>query len=410
MSFFIDNFLKKNKEYLEATIDGQDQNQQDDENVAATTNYAEDNDTQQQQDQTPATDNTTDQPDTANAAEDNTDDTNTDQNADTGGAVDDNPDADPNDIETPNPNAPDIATPDLQNPEDLEPQNTDDTGAPDTTPTDYSVDDTAPTNPTPAVDNAPAADAANTPDDAPDTTPTNYGADDADTGTADTPAADDTPTDPTGDTAATDNADPNAPADAPDTTPTDYGADDTGDAATGNNATSGDAGEGGDPNAPADAPDTTPTDYGTDDTGEGEEGADDTATDTDTNVVDPNSITAQLQDAEAKLFSDLTPQQITIRNSELKNQYVELYRTIDKSLARLSNITKLDQNIPILDFTSKKLTELKVLVNDYIINTFNTNGYLENQVNLKHFLLVLTAIDDILKHVKSPEEDVIDEE
>jgi len=73
-------------------------------------------------------------------------------------------------------------------------------------------------------------------------------------------------------------------------------------------------------------------------------------------------------------------------------------------------MTKLDKNLPILDFTSKKLTELKTLVNDYIINTYNTNGYLENQVNLKHFLLVLNAVNDILKHVKQPEEDVVNED
>ena len=73
-------------------------------------------------------------------------------------------------------------------------------------------------------------------------------------------------------------------------------------------------------------------------------------------------------------------------------------------------MTKLNKNLPILDFTSKKLTELKTLVNDYIINTYNTNGYLENQVNLKHFLLVLNAVNDILKHVKQPEEDIVNED
>ena len=401
MSFFLDDFIKRHR-LAEAAIDGQDLNDQDDENVNAPTDYGADDDA-------PVTNNpapTDNPPEGGN---------NPAPAADAGG--DDAPAQEP-DIENPNPNAPDVATPDLQNPEDLD-ADTNDDGVPDTTPTDYGADDTqpadaggdAPTNDAPEGGNNPAPATYELPDDAPDSTPTDYGADDA--GGDPAPAATDAPEG--GDAApAADDAGTNAPADAPDTTPTDYGADDTGegDPAAGDTPEGGDAGD-----APADAPDTTPTDYGADDAGGDPEAGDDPGATDDAGAADDTAaddqaggISQELRDAEAKLFSDLTPEQIVIRNNELKNQYIELYKTIDRSLSRLGNMTKLNKNLPILDFTSKKLTELKTLVNDYIINTYNTNGYLENQVNLKHFLLVLNAVNDILKHVKQPEEDIVNED
>lgn len=399
MSFFLDDFIKRHR-LAEAAIDGQDLNDQDDENVNAPTNYGADDDA------APVANNPA-------------------PTADAGG--DDTPAQEP-DIENPNPNAPDVATPDLQNPEDLD-ADTNDDGVPDTTPTDYGADDTqpvdapaetddaggnAPTDDAPEGGNNPAPAAYDLPDDAPDSTPTDYGADD-DAGGDPAQTTTDAPEGGEDAAPAADDAGANAPADAPDTTPTDYGADDTGEG----DPAAGDAPEGGDAgDAPADAPDTTPTDYGADDAGgDPEAGADDPGATDDAGAADDTAaddqaggISQELRDAEAKLFSDLTPEQIVIRNNELKNQYIELYKTIDRSLSRLGNMTKLNKNLPILDFTSKKLTELKTLVNDYIINTYNTNGYLENQVNLKHFLLVLSAVNDILKHVKQPEEDIVNED
>lgn len=410
MSFFLDDFIKRHR-LAEAAIDGQDLNDQDDGNVNAPTDYGADDDTGG--DAASAADN----PPADNQPEGG------DNPAPANAGGDDAPAQEP-DIENPNPNAPDVATPDLQNPEDLD-ADTNDDGVPDTTPTDYGADDTGDdTQPTDAGGDAPTDDAPEggdnpapatyeLPDDAPDSTPTDYGADD-DTGGDPAPAATDAPEG--GDAApAADDAGANAPADAPDTTPTDYGADDTGEG----DPAAGDAPEGGDAgDAPADAPDTTPTDYDADDVGDNPEaGGDDPGATDDAGAADDTAtddqaggISQELRDAEAKLFSDLTPEQIVIRNNELKNQYIELYKTIDRSLSRLGNMTKLDKNLPILDFTSKKLTELKTLVNDYIINTYNTNGYLENQVNLKHFLLVLNAVNDILKHVKQPEEDIVNED
>ena len=72
-------------------------------------------------------------------------------------------------------------------------------------------------------------------------------------------------------------------------------------------------------------------------------------------------------------------------------------------ITRVDNLNKKESNLDTLDFISKKLQELKTLVNDYIIKTYNTNGYLENQINLKKYLLVLEYINKMLSEINSYE-------
>ena len=72
-------------------------------------------------------------------------------------------------------------------------------------------------------------------------------------------------------------------------------------------------------------------------------------------------------------------------------------------ITRVDNLNKKESNLDTLDFISKKLQELKILVNDYIIKTYSTNGYLENQINLKKYLLVLEYINKMLSEINSYE-------
>lgn len=111
-----------------------------------------------------------------------------------------------------------------------------------------------------------------------------------------------------------------------------------------------------------------------------------------------------LKELENQLFSNLSPQQISIRNIELKTQYIELFNTIDKTITKVDMVEKTEKNLPIIDFISKKLSDLKIMVNDYIIKSFNLYGYLENQVNLQHYLVILDAIVKILEETKKYEE------
>ena len=203
---------------------------------------------------------------------------------------------------------------------------------------------------------------------------------------ADNPPADDTnydlPDDGAGqtdDTAGNDDA------------PTDYTQDDQ-PAADDAPADTGDAPAG---DAPADGGDA-PADDGTGD--QTQDGAD---TGDDANGQD--QLGTEINDLETKIFSNLSPEQISIQNTELKIQYIDLYKTIDKLVTRVDNLNKKESNLDTLDFISKKLQELKILVNDYIIKTYSTNGYLENQINLKKYLLVLEYINKMLSEINSYE-------
>lgn len=298
-------------------------------------------------------------------------------------------------------------------------------------PTDYTVDD--------QDDNPPAGDAGG--GDAPDDNaePTDYTVDDQDTG-GDEPA----PADAGG---GEDTGEPPADAGGTDAEPTDYTQDDTPDAgdAGGDNPPADDAGG----DAPADdaGGDAGTTDYTQDDTAGGDAGGDDAGTadvgggegdagatdytqddgggeegdnpeggeegqegdQTDDQAGDdqqqPTGLSDELKDLEAQLFSNLTPEQISIKDTELKMQYIDLYKAVDKVLSRVSNLNKTDENISVLDFVNKKLSETKVMLNDYIVKTYQTNSYFENQLNLKHFTLILEYINKILEGIKEKPKD-----
>lgn len=237
---------------------------------------------------------------------------------------------------------------------------------------------------------------------------TDYTQDD-DNAPADNPpaTADDNPPQ---DNPPADDAGGDAPADdaGGDAGTTDYTQDDTaGGDAGGGDAGAADAG-GGEGDAGA-------TDYTQDDGGgeegdnpeggeEGQEGdqTDDQAGD---DQQQPTGLSDELKDLEAQLFSNLTPEQISIKDTELKMQYIDLYKAVDKVLSRVSNLNKTDENISVLDFVNKKLSETKVMLNDYIVKTYQTNSYFENQLNLKHFTLILEYINKILEGIKEKPKD-----
>lgn len=182
---------------------------------------------------------------------------------------------------------------------------------------------------------------------------------------------------------------------------TDYTQDDTG--ATGDDATGDTGGE------------DQGTDY-TQDDGGGEDGTADTGEDagggedaqaqddTEGDANQPVGRSQELKELEAKLFSNLSQEQISIKNTELRLQYTDLYESITKIETRIDNLSKTEANLSTLDFVAKKLAELKTYVNDYIIKTFETNSYLENQINLKSFLVVLETINKILESLKTPDD------
>mgnify|MGYP003201660425 CR=1 FL=1 len=115
-----------------------------------------------------------------------------------------------------------------------------------------------------------------------------------------------------------------------------------------------------------------------------------------------------LKKIEAELFSNLTDEQIAIKNTELKNQYIDLYTTIGRTLVRINDVAKTDDNIEILKFVTDKLLELRDMIDFNITTAFNTRTYIENNIIYQQCLSTLNAISDILANTPSPEKQNIE--
>ncbi len=114
---------------------------------------------------------------------------------------------------------------------------------------------------------------------------------------------------------------------------------------------------------------------------------------------------------EEELFSSLTPEQIAIKNHELKNQFIELYSIIGSTLVRINDISKTNENINVLKFITEKLLELREMIDFNITTAYQTRTYIENNIIYQQCIATLNAIGDIidnipkLNDIKTPDEE-----
>lgn len=148
-------------------------------------------------------------------------------------------------------------------------------------------------------------------------------------------------------------------------------------------------------------------DYTADASGDGsEEESEDTDTDdgeenTDEETEDDSSF-ENLKKIESELFSSLTPEQITIKNYELKQNFISLYTTIGTTLVRINDISKSDDNIETLKFITDKLLELREMIDFNITTAYDTRTFIENNIIYQQCLSTLNAISDIIASIPSP--------
>ena len=106
-----------------------------------------------------------------------------------------------------------------------------------------------------------------------------------------------------------------------------------------------------------------------------------------------------LDKIEDELFSSLTPEQIAIKNHELKNQFIEVYSIIGSTLVRINDIPKSNDNINILKFVTEKLLELREMVDYNITVAYATRTYIENNIIYQQCIATLNAIADIIDNI-----------
>jgi hypothetical protein len=140
---------------------------------------------------------------------------------------------------------------------------------------------------------------------------------------------------------------------------------------------------------PIDYTQDTP-DEGGDDSGTGEDYSNDDSTSNGNN---------ELKDLENQLFSSLTPEQIEIRNIELKRRYIDMYETIVGVTTRINKIAKTDTNLKVLEFVTNKLVELKDMVSYNLTDVFDSRTYIENCEVYQQCVAILNTINEILKEL-----------
>lgn len=113
----------------------------------------------------------------------------------------------------------------------------------------------------------------------------------------------------------------------------------------------------------------------------------------------------ELQTMENDMFSDLTPEQINIKHIELKQQFIELYSVVDKTIDRVDKIGRTEDNLRPLEFVAKKLLELRDLIRYNLTVSYPTKTYIENEINLQHAMSIYNTLEKIMEQLARKKED-----
>ena len=135
-------------------------------------------------------------------------------------------------------------------------------------------------------------------------------------------------------------------------------------------------------------------DGGDDTSDNGEDNGDDTSDDNDEGGDDYD-----INKIEDELFSSLTPEQIAIKNHELKENFTELYSIIGSTLVRINDIAKTNDNINVLKFITEKLIELRDMIDYNITTAYQTRTYIENNIIYQQCIATLNAISQIIDQI-----------
>ena len=109
--------------------------------------------------------------------------------------------------------------------------------------------------------------------------------------------------------------------------------------------------------------------------------------------------TQSLESMEKNLFADLTPQQLSIKNTELLQNYINLHSSLESVFSNLNKIDKNYQNSRIIDFIADKVIELKDMVSYIITDVYTARTYVENLVEYKKCLLIFHQISTMCKTI-----------
>ena len=90
---------------------------------------------------------------------------------------------------------------------------------------------------------------------------------------------------------------------------------------------------------------------------------------------------------------------MSIKNSELMQNFIDLHETLNQIFNNINKIPKTYNNTRVLAFISDKILDLKDMIHMTITTTYGTKTYVENLTTYKQSLLILKQIDNMLKEL-----------
>lgn len=103
---------------------------------------------------------------------------------------------------------------------------------------------------------------------------------------------------------------------------------------------------------------------------------------------------------DKELFSDLSPQEMKQKILKLKQLYMELYSNCNYIIEKLnsSNTPYEELNVQIKKALST-LFNLKQMVSDYLLQSFDSKSYMENDIMFNHYLSVLNSVKKLTQEI-----------
>lgn len=144
---------------------------------------------------------------------------------------------------------------------------------------------------------------------------------------------------------------------------------------------------------------------GTDDTA-ADTGSTDTSTEDDVPEVDKDSLKAK----DAELFDTLSPDEQHAKIKALKDLYIELYTTCENLMDKFNSVSlEYDDANSQFKRIVNTLYGLKKMISDYLLNSFDSRSYLENDIMFNRYLAVLNSIKNVSTELKKVyKDDILD--
>jgi hypothetical protein len=108
----------------------------------------------------------------------------------------------------------------------------------------------------------------------------------------------------------------------------------------------------------------------------------------------------ELDQAEGEIFKDIKPAQMNIKIEELKQQFKKFNSVIIASMEKLDDVSHTTYDDALLEFIGRKLLELKEYSRDYLLKTFNTRTYIQNQIELQRMIVTFNLVTNLISEIR----------